>query len=413
MHSLVIDDDADTRQNLRDLLELDDHSVETAATVAETLARDDWNQFSIILLDRRLPDGSGEELLPKLRQLAPDAAVVVVTGYADLQGAIAALRLGAVDYILKPVDPEALRRALRHVQATHTLQEQERSLLKAQCQFEQFFTPQLAHYLRQEPDLLDGREAEVTLLFCDVRNFSGLSERLGPARTVEWIGSVMTELSRCVLGEEGVLVDYVGDELVAMWGAPALQPDQARRAARAALNMLDALTELNRRWEAALGQPMDLGIGLNTGLAQVGNTGSTYKFKYGPLGDTVNVASRVQGLTKYLGRRLLVTASTRAQLDQQFIARRVVRARLVNILRPVDLYEVEAAGRAERLALFRASEDALVDLEEGRFVEAAWGVAPLLREHPGDGALLLTLARAANALMERGSWDPVWKPPGK
>jgi class 3 adenylate cyclase len=109
---------------------------------------------------------------------------------------------------------------------------------------------------------------------------------------------------------------------MAMWGAPKDQPDHAERAARAALAMLAAVPELNARWQAELGEPLDLGIGLNSGPAQVGNTGSRYKFKYGPLGNTVNLASRVQGLTKYVKCRLLVTAATRRGLAANFIAGR-------------------------------------------------------------------------------------------
>jgi PAS domain S-box-containing protein len=109
---LVVDDDPDTRANLCDILELDGHRVETAGTAAEVLAREDWPRFAAVLLDRKLPDGTAEELLPRLRERAPEVAVLIVTGYADLQGAIAALRQGAADYILKPINPEALRASL-------------------------------------------------------------------------------------------------------------------------------------------------------------------------------------------------------------------------------------------------------------------------------------------------------------
>lgn len=115
LHVLVIDDDADTRSNLRDILELDDYRVETAATVAETLNRKNWSELAAILLDRKLPDGSAEQLLPRLRQLAPDAAIMIVTGYADLEGAITAIRQGAADYITKPINPELIRNRLAHV----------------------------------------------------------------------------------------------------------------------------------------------------------------------------------------------------------------------------------------------------------------------------------------------------------
>jgi hypothetical protein len=125
---LVVDDDADTRSNLCDILELDAYRVETAGTVAEVLKRKGWDRISAILLDRRLPDGNAEELLPRLHQLAPEAAILIVTGYADLQGAIAALRQGAADYILKPINPDALRASLTRIAERRRLtQAKERS----------------------------------------------------------------------------------------------------------------------------------------------------------------------------------------------------------------------------------------------------------------------------------------------
>jgi two-component system sensor kinase FixL len=120
-HVLVVDDDADARANLRDILEMDGAAVEEAGTVAEVLARKDWASLAAVILDRRLPDGSAEELLPRLRQLAPNAEVLIVTGYADLQGAIAALRQGAADYILKPINPDVLRASLARVAEHHRL----------------------------------------------------------------------------------------------------------------------------------------------------------------------------------------------------------------------------------------------------------------------------------------------------
>lgn len=125
---LVIEDDVDARENLRDILELDNHRVATAGSAAEALRRDDWPRFSAIILDRRLPDAVAEQLLPKLKAAAPEASVLVVTGYADLQGAIAALRQGAADYILKPINPDVLRASLERLAERRQLaQAKERS----------------------------------------------------------------------------------------------------------------------------------------------------------------------------------------------------------------------------------------------------------------------------------------------
>lgn len=125
---LVIEDDHDARENMRDILELDNYPVDTAATLAEALDRDDWSQLAAVILDRKLPDGSAHGLLPTIRKLAPEAAVVIVTGYSDLEGAIDAMRLGAADYIVKPVNADSLRLRLGRLIAQRRLaKEKERS----------------------------------------------------------------------------------------------------------------------------------------------------------------------------------------------------------------------------------------------------------------------------------------------
>jgi len=288
-------------------------------------------------------------------------------------------------------------------------------LVRAQVQFEEFFGEQLARELQQQPDLLKGQLAEVTLLFCDVRRFSTFCKKLTPDRVTKWMNDVLSELSACVLQNDGVLVDYIGDEIIAMWGAPRAQPDQAVRGVRAGLAMIsEALPCLNERWQNRLGQPMEIGVGLNTGLAQVGNMGSRYKFKYGPLGDSVNLASRVQGATKYLGCPLLVTQATREKLSAEFIARRVCQARLVNMPEAVKLYQVELLGTLDRREFFRDSELALQNFETKSFLEAARSAAPLLRDNAGDKPLLLILSRATHHMLyPEAPFDPVWEPPGK
>lgn len=128
MRVLVVDDDADTRANLCDILELDEYQVDTAGSLAELLRHANWSDYFALILDRRLPDGTAEEVLPRLRRLAPQTAVLIVTGYSDLQGAVEALRQGAADYILKPVNAEALRASLLRVAERQRLaQAKERS----------------------------------------------------------------------------------------------------------------------------------------------------------------------------------------------------------------------------------------------------------------------------------------------
>jgi len=249
----------------------------------------------------------------------------------------------------------------------------------------------------------------VTLLFCHSRGFSRISERLGPAKTVEWVSDVMDHLSDCVHAHKGVLVDYIGDELLAMWGAPEKQPGHASLACRAALDMLSHLAALNERWQPTLGESFALGVGINTGLAHVGNTGSRRKFKYGPLGNTVNLASRVQGVTKFLKTGLLISQFTHAHLDASFQTRRICKAKVVNIEEPVDLYEVVAPDQPSWAVLKENYEKALAEFEKKELRAAARILGRLVGEYQSDGPSLVLLSRAVNALVDETKFKPVWE----
>ena len=292
--------------------------------------------------------------------------------------------------------------------------ELEKAALAARVRFEQFFTPELARVYAARPDLLEGRDAEVTVLFADIRGFSRISEALDPARTLEWIGDVMGVLSDCIMAHGGVVVDYIGDEVLAMWGAPEAQPDHARRACLAALDMLRSLDGLNARWHPVLKQPTDLGIGVNTGIARVGNTGSHRKFKYGPLGNTVNVGSRVQGANKYLKTRLLITGATREHLGPGHACRRICRAGVINIAEPLDLFELSPPGPACPDDLWKSYEAALARFEAAEFGAAAKVLGNVFAAHPDDGPSQVLMSRTIPHLGGApANFSPVWMLPGK
>jgi adenylate cyclase len=291
---------------------------------------------------------------------------------------------------------------------------EEQAALAARVQFEQFFTPQLADQLERDPQLLEGRNADVTLMFADIRGFSRVSERLGPARTMAWIQDTMGALSDCVLEYDGVLVDYIGDELMAMWGAPAPQANHAELACLAAREMADALVRVNERWQEELGGPVRLGIGLNSGVARVGNTGSQQKFKYGPLGDVVNVASRVQGATKYLGADCLITGETLEKLPGSAAVRRLARVRVVNIEHAIDLYEIVAKAPADWPQRCARYEEALTALERESLDNAARLAQQLHADFPADAAAEALCRRILAAGSEETLGDTsVWRLPGK
>jgi adenylate cyclase len=292
--------------------------------------------------------------------------------------------------------------------------EEEKAALRTRVQFEQFFSPNLARLLMENPELLHGRNAEVTILFCDIRSFSRISERLGPAATTRWISDVMEALSECVWEHEGVVLEYVGDEIRGMWGAPNSQPEHARQACRAGLAMLRRLPKLSEFWQPVLGEPMKIGIGINSGQAWVGNVGSQRKFKYGPQGNVMSLASRVQGATKYLKTEMLITQDVQAQLGPEFATRRLASVRVVNIAQPVDLYELAESDLPGWAALKEDYEKALAHFEKKDFSRATHLLSKLLIEHPNDGAALILMSRCVQAMVTDGhDFDPVWELPGK
>jgi adenylate cyclase len=251
-------------------------------------------------------------------------------------------------------------------------------------------------------------------MFCDIQGFSRIAEKIGAARTFDWMNDVMGTLSDCVSNHQGVLVDYIGDELMAMWGAPEQQADHARRACLAAIDMIDLLPSLNERWRAVLEEPFDLGIGISSGPVRAGNMGSNRKFKYGPLGNTVNLASRVQGATKYFKARLIVTGATADALDENLPMRRLANVRVVNIEQPIRLYELPCGDFPNAGVLCPAYEEALVCFEQGDFRKAAQMLTTLMATFPDDGASVILLSRAVSALVEGPSdGHPVWQIAGK
>ena len=292
--------------------------------------------------------------------------------------------------------------------------EQEQAAVRAQVQFEQFFTPELARELAAHPELLSGQDLEITVLFCDIRGFSRITERLGATRTVEWINDVMGALSKCVLDQGGVLADYIGDELLAMFGAPVACDDHAARACRAALAMREVLPKLQDHWLSVVQERMGIGIGINTGIARVGNIGSVYKFKYGAIGNTVNLASRVQGATKYLKAPILITEATQKRLGENFASRRLCPIRVVNIEQPVALYELADPLKTGWQELKRGYEEALAYFEQKQFVQVVHALGKLLLTHPDDGPSLVLMFLAVSYLREEPSrFEAVWELPGK
>lgn len=273
-----------------------------------------------------------------------------------------------------------------------------------------FFSPEVLSQLSSNRGLLDSREADVSVLFCDIRGFSSVTEKIGPAMAISWINDILTALSECVLKHDGVLVDYVGDELMAMFGAPTTQPDHAERACRAALEMLSLCGPLGEKWKGIVSDEFCIGIGINSGTASVGNTGSQKKFKYGPLGNTVNLASRVLGITKQIGVSELITGQTAAALDPaEFQTRRLAKVSVVGIETPIDIYQLCQQDFDRRLCT--RYEKALAAYERFDLKMAVGLAASLLQQYPEDRPTITLLSRTAEYLNNQSEteFDPVWR----
>jgi adenylate cyclase len=343
---------------------------------------------------------------PTCSLLAVEAIVVapIFDPRDEVVGAVYGLRAkgtGAQGPGIKPLEAQLVQVLAAAVGAGLERLHREAEATRNRIQFEQFFSAGLARELERDPTMLEGRDCIVTSLFCDIRNFSGLSERLGPAETCRLVGDVMERLTGRIVEHEGVLVDYIGDGLLAMWNAPADQPNHAALACRAAQSMLAELPGLCETWHSLVGAPLGLGIGINTGPARVGNMGSLRKFKYGPLGHSINLASRVEGATKHLGVPVLITGSTRVLLPEDFLVRRLCRARLMGMAAPTELYELSVDVPTPQWESQREAFEKALDLyESGDWAETcdalqnpASGLA-----HLQDPPSRMLLARAQRCL---------------
>ncbi|MEM7010444.1 MAG: adenylate/guanylate cyclase domain-containing protein, partial [Verrucomicrobiota bacterium] len=286
-------------------------------------------------------------------------------------------------------------------------------------EFAQHFPLPLAREFARKPYLRDtaGKVANVSVLFADIRGFSRISERLGPEKTLEWLRSVMEDLSSCVIRHGGVLVDYAGDEIMAMWGAPEEIKDHAKRSCDAALDMLKRIDRINEHWEPQIGAETRVGIGINSGAALVGNIGSTRRFKYGPLGNVVNVASRVQSATSQLRVELMITGQTRRALGKKWstgAVRKLCSVRVKNIEGAVELHELSPPTGARDQKLRDKYEAALKHFEKREFQKSSGILGDLLVKQPDDGPSLLLMSRAVNAMLNsQDDSDTVWELPSK
>jgi adenylate cyclase len=266
---------------------------------------------------------------------------------------------------------------------------------------EQYFTRKVSERMKADPTLLRGSECEITSLFCDIRNFSWISAKLEPSVLIEWLQESLSCISECVPKHDGIVVDYIGDELLSIWGDISSESDNAVKAVRAGFAMIHAIDQLSEVWLDRFGGiGFSVGIGVNTGNAFVGNIGTPRKLKFGAIGSSINLASRVQGVTKYFQCPFLVTHQTWRQLNGQFPGRRIGLVSLVNIPEPVDLYQVFPESQTEMRAFCQEYEKALEHFERMEFREAVALAGQLLNRFRDDRPTIILMQRAISCIID-------------
>ncbi len=300
-----------------------------------------------------------------------------------------------------PLEAQIIQILASSVGAGLARQEQEAEAGRLRVQFEQFFSVDLARELQKNPKLLEGHESEITVLFTDIRGFSRISESLNPRETCSLVADVMEELTSCVMAFEGVVVNYSGDGIMAMWNAPAPQSDHAIKACKAALAMVARMPAVQERWKNKVSLPVKVGIGINTGMALCGNTGSKMKFQYGALGHTVNLASRIEGATKVMGVPILISGFTKKLVGSAFATRKLRKIRVIGISEPVDIYQLHAeVSSIEWRSDADIYESALKHYESSEFGPACRDLYPLIanQNENFDTASLSLMAKSIEYL---------------
>jgi adenylate cyclase len=187
---------------------------------------------------------------------------------------------------------------------------------------------------------LGGEKNILSVLFSDIRGFTSISEKMTAELLVEHLNEYLQAMTDIVIESDGTLDKYVGDEIMAFWGAPIPQEDHALRTCRAAVKMIDVLNELNVNW-TALGKPkLDIGIGINTGEMVVGNMGSASRMNYTLMGDNVNLGARLEGTNKVYGTKIIISEFTYEHVKDHVIARELDLIRVKGKALPVKIYEL-------------------------------------------------------------------------
>lgn len=278
----------------------------------------------------------------------------------------------------------------------------------------QYIPPELAREVNTSKKgfSMEGEIREMSILFSDVRGFTSISERFSAHELTKFMNRMLNTLSRQIHTNRGTIDKYIGDAVMAFWNAPLDDPRHATNSVRGAIAMQAAMTELSKELVSKGYPELKMGVGINTGEACVGNMGSEIRLSYTVMGDTVNLASRLEGITKQYGISIIVGERTYELTADDFIYRPVDSVRVKGKLQAVTIYEPIADSRYATSDHMHLQEQSLAyyqAYQERRFADVINIINDALLKHPDDGLMPIYLERAHNLLENPPAedWEPV------
>ncbi len=331
---LLVDDNKVNRLLLARNLELQGHDVAAAGNGRVALEMLRSEAFDLLLLDIEMPEMNGFQVLEQLaRDLQlRDLPVIVTSSLEGLDNVVRCIELGAEDYLQKPVNPVLLKARIGASLEKKRLRDQQKELVR------RFATPEVAQDMQESGFALGGKRVEGSVMFADIRGFTSLAESQPPEETIELLNTWYTLMFDAISGHGGIVSQIAGDGLMALFGAPLPLPDHCGAAVRAALEMLEMI-ELFNVEQARAGKPqIRIGIGIASGDMVAGYTGTNDRATYTCIGDTVNLASRLEAHTKVAGRPILIDGTTRAGLGGSIEVEALGSVAIRGKAQPVDVF---------------------------------------------------------------------------
>jgi len=364
---LVVDDDESNRDVLGRVLQSKGYTVVLAASGPEALELVDSQPVDLVLLDIMMPDVSGLDVLKALRAKHPREALPVIMATAKDQprDVVDALKMGANDYVTKPLDfavvmarTEAqlsLKRATGEVRRLNEELQRRNQFIRRT--FGRYLSDEVVASLLETPEgtRLGGEKRRVTLLMSDLRGFTAAAERLDPEQVVRLLNNYLGAMAEVITRFQGTIDEFIGDGILALFGAPLDREDDAARAAACAVAMQLAMAEVNETNRGDGLPEVQMGVAVHTGEVIVGNIGSQTRAKYGVVGTNVNLTARIESFT--LPGQVLVSQSTVDSAGDTLVLGESRSFQAKGFKDPVAAYELKGVRGPHDAVLPEAQEE--------------------------------------------------------